>query len=370
MRIDVWNAAARPTGYSTGVGKHYINMTLGLARLPGHSIRLVLDRAEMARDMVDNPDSELAGIPAIGIPLARKSAEALWWLGLAPDIGRWLGKVDWLYCPRELYVRSRRVPVAITVHDLYALELENRNNSGLRRRLRWRLVLQRALRHAQLVLAVSEFTRNRLIELMDLQPEKIRVVGNGIDPGFFQASSPSAESPMVGGKYVLSIGGLTHKKGAEFQLEFARELHRQLPDYRLVITGPVDPEYRPSLAGLVNVQSLTRGFPDAAMQALVRGARSVLVLSRYEGFGMPVIEAMAAGTPVLAGNRAALPEIIGSAGECHDPADSPALVQALLSLEGDPARRAAAVAAGREHARKFSWDRCVERLMAALEQAS
>lgn len=368
MRIAVWNAGPRPGHYVTGVGKHFINMVAGLAARPDVQIRLVLDASATASDAQCRLESPLGALPATELRWSRRSLEALWWVLGVPRLDRWIEGADWVYCPRELYVPTRKVPTAVTVHDLYALEPAHSRRRGGFSRLRWSLGARKALRSARVVLAVSEFTKRRLMELLEVPEDRIRVVGNGVEEQYFRSAEQVAAHPVSQPPYVLAVGGLRRKKGAGEQLAFARALGRLDPGFRLKVVGPVDAEYRDAAARLPNLELLERGFPDAQMRELLFGARASLMVSLYEGFGIPLLEAMAARVPVLAVKRSALPETVGDAGLLAEPEDMVGLAERFLALEADPRARLALLDRGSTRAASFRWGCAIGRLHQALRE--
>jgi glycosyltransferase involved in cell wall biosynthesis len=231
-------------------------------------------------------------------------------------------------------------------------------------------MLERALREADLILTVSDFTKTRLVEILHVPREKIRVVGNGVDEGFFTIAQEDANavSLFTNQPYVLTVGGVTHKKGGEALLSVAEKLRRMKPGLRIVVTGPVEPKYVAAVRAAKTILPLARGFPDIEMQRLVRGASVALVLSEYEGFGIPALEAMAAGVPVVAARRAALPEVVGEGGLLVEPTQSVAVAELIADLQRDSTDRSALIARGQRRAEGFRWSACVDRLCAALEE--
>lgn len=306
-------------------------------------------------------------IPDIRLPFSRRVGEVLWRTIKRPRLDRWIQGADWLYCPKELYAPVKNARVAVTVHDLYALEPAFRNVFS-KSTLRWEWLLRRALTEADLVLAVSNFTKGRLVELLGIDPGKIRIVGNGVDPDFFAIAhaDPKAVSPIRNTRYVLSVGGLTPKKGASALLELARRLKKDEPSLVLVVVGPVDRSYSKELENLPNLRLMARGFPDSEMCRLVRGAEAMVLLSEYEGFGMPALEAMAAGTPVVAADRASLPEVVGNAAVLVEPSDSRQTCDAILDLMTNCSHADLLKSRGRSRANLFQWDDSVNCLVEAL----
>jgi glycosyltransferase involved in cell wall biosynthesis len=231
----------------------------------------------------------------------------------------------------------------------------------------------RAIDEATLVLSVSEFTKTRLIELFGTAPGKIRVIGNGVEEEFFFSAvdgDNSVHSTLGGARYVLSVGGLTHKKGAANQLAFAEALARKKSGLQLVVVGPVDPTFEAALGRAGNVLVISRGLSAREMSKIVRGASVALCLSDYEGFGIPVLEAMAAGVPVVAAQRTALPEVVGNAGVLADPTRSHEIADIVSELDTNHDLRGELITKGRLHASQFTWSACVDRLATALEEFS
>jgi glycosyltransferase involved in cell wall biosynthesis len=367
MRVLAWSAMPYVKGYVTGVGKHIIHMINGLARRPGwHVHQLVTtDRPNgLEKNSVDR-----SNIPPIKIPMNRRVAEFLWRSFDRPRVDFWCRDLDWVYCPRELYIPVSKLRSAVTVHDLYHLEPQY-SDGEYRSRFRWLRTFQRALDQATVVLSVSEFTKQRLVELLQISPEKISVIGNGVEQEFFDIfdEDPKATSLLNGSRYFLSVGGLTQKKGGDDLLAFAEVLQRKEPGLELVVTGPVEPRFSGMLTSLSNVRLVPRGLDSAEMCKLTRGALSALVLSEYEGFGIPILEAMAAGVPVVAARRSALPEVVGEAGMLVDPKSPTVVCDLALSLAYDEGMRNEMIAKGRERAKQFPWSACVGKLASILEE--
>jgi glycosyltransferase involved in cell wall biosynthesis len=246
---------------------------------------------------------------------------------------------DALLCPANLAPVAAR-NVVVILHDAAPLRHPGWYSGAY---AAWqRTLLPLIARRARRVITVSAFSRDELGELLGVEAS---VVHGGVDARFFDAVPARRERP-----YVLCVASMTARKNLAALVPAAAALARE--GVELLVAGG----HRPQFAAEAGLDGLTLlgHVPDDELPGLYAGAEAFVLPSVYEGFGLPVLEAMAAGTPVVAADRAALPETCGGAARLAEP---DAVGEALLALLGDRAERERLVALGRARAATFTWER-------------
>jgi glycosyltransferase involved in cell wall biosynthesis len=266
-----------------------------------------------------------------------------------------------------LYSPANLAPLASTrsvlvIHDLAALRHPEAYSPAYR--AYQRLMLPALARRARLLITVSDFSRRELVEFVGVPPERIEVIPGGVDERFGPAAQADTDTVRAHYRlerpYALAVGTLSARKNLDVLEEAARELDRH--GIELVLAGSERGYLR---SGPVTLRRL--GYVlDRHLPGLYAGALALAMPSRYEGFGLPCLEAMACGTPVVASRSGALPETVGDAGLLVDPDDRDAFAKALLTAACDEPLRERLTLAGRERAAAFPWTRTAELTDATL----
>jgi glycosyltransferase involved in cell wall biosynthesis len=282
--------------------------------------------------------------------------------------------VDLLHCPMPLAPISPRMPMVVTVFDVLAWEHPEWFGRGLV--VQQRIALSRALRRAARVLTPSHHSRERIDEVLGLDPARVEVTPYGVGELFTPGPRPDAllRERGIRAPYLLSVGTLQPRKNLEAALEAFERLAKAGMDHDLVVAGSRgwrDAELvarleRSPLSSRIHVLGRVA---DAALVELYRGADCLVFPSLAEGFGFPPLEAMACGTPVVCFDAPALTELVGEAALLVDPEDPGGLAGAVERVANEPGLRARLAGEGIERAGRFTWARCVQLTVAAYRHA-
>jgi glycosyltransferase involved in cell wall biosynthesis len=300
----------------------------------------------------------------------------LWQRARLPiPVERWVGDVNLFHATDfVLPPTRRRTKTLLTVHDLSFVRVPESASPSLKRYLD--AVVPRSAHRADHVLADSQATKNDLIALYTLPAEKISVLLSGVNPRFDRSPIRDEERRALRERYgigewpfVLAVGTVQPRKNYERLIRALNALPADLSETRLVIAGGKGwldaPIYRVvSELGLSDRVLFTGFLDDALLPALYKAARCLAFPSLYEGFGLPILEAMACGTPVVTSAASSMTEVAGDAALLIDPLDVEALQAALFSLLQDDSLRTRLIAAGVRQAATFTWERAARELMA------
>jgi len=275
-------------------------------------------------------------------------------------------------------------PYVVTVHDLLDHMYRAHNGSGFRRTLRFHMT-RRALKNAARIFAVSQFTKSEVQNLFGIDGVRIEVVYNAIDPRFLTGHATDADRQMLAERYqitypfLLYAGRISPHKNIVRIIEAFAALKAELAkqelfhDLKLIIIGDElskHPDLRRTVVrgGVQNDVRFMGFVPIDVLRIFYDLAKIFVFPSLYEGFGLPPLEAMAHGTPVLTSNTSSIPEVVGNAAVLVNPENLFEMMRALQRVLLDQPLRERLRCAGYEQVKKFSWDRSVAEVLAGYRE--
>jgi len=308
------------------------------------------------------------------LPMSDEWLARLWHRARLPiPVEAITGPLDVLYSPDFVLPPTRRsTRTLLTVHDLSFLRYPDAFVPKLRRYLE--RIVPRSIARADLVLADSVATQADIVSLLGASPDKVQVLYSGVHPRFRPQPEPGeagrlrARYGLDGRPYVLSVGTVQPRKN---YVRLIRAFIQLKADAHLVIAGGRGWLYEEILAEAEKHPDRVRllGFVDEAdLPALYRNATLFAFPSLYEGFGLPVLEAMACGLPVVCSDASSLPEVAGDAALLVDPLDTGALAEALARALEDADLRREMVARGLAQAACFTWERAARETLAVYQE--
>jgi len=324
------------------------------------------------------PLEGLGHIPARTVALGYKPWRMAVWAGQLVRAGfnRLVPGAELFHATEHLLLPLRGVPAVLTVHDLIFRHLPE-HHKPLNR---WYLNLTLPLfcRRATHIIAVSEHTRGDLVRTYGLPPEKITVIyeaaGSRFCPQPAEAVAGLRARMGLPERYLLFVGTIEPRKNLLRLLESFERVHTEGLTEALVIVGKRGWLYDDFLAALERSPArravLFPGFvPDADLPAVYSGAQALALPSLFEGFGLPVLEAMACGTPVVCSNGSSLPEIAGDAAMLVDPLDVESITGGLRRVLAGGGQALEMRTLGLAQAQRFSWERAAQATLAVYRQA-
>jgi len=359
MRIAFDGTALRPR--RTGVG-YYTEHLLRHLALTAHDDELIV--------LSNRPVATDAPLPErVRIVTARHRVPRMVWMQTgAPAALKRIG-ADVVHFTNGMLPVVSPVPTVVTIHDM-SLRLYPRYHP-MRRVLLNRPLVDLAARRADAIVTVSETAKRDIVRLYRLDPDRVHVVYEAAAPAFRRVTDP-AELDRVRAKYgfrdrvILYVGTIEPRKNLPTLVEaFARGRRRGDLDHQLVCVGPYgwlsrDLDERIRRANVADAIAFTGYVPFDDLPAIYSLAEMFVYPSMYEGFGLPVVEAMACGVPVITGRAAALAEVGGEAAAHVDRIDADGLAEAMATLAADPERRRDLAARGLERSQRFSWERAAQ----------
>jgi glycosyltransferase involved in cell wall biosynthesis len=292
---------------------------------------------------------------------------------------------DLVHIPNLFSVpRGLPCPYVMTVHDMLEHMSRAREQSGFWRSLYFQTT-KRVLAGAARIFAVSNFTRNEIEKLFDIPPERIEVVYNAIDERFLRGHASSADRDLIARRYqvtypfLLYAGRISPHKNVVRMIEAFSALKTELgrdqayPDLKLIIIGDDlsgNPDLRRTVvrSGVQNDVRFLGFIPIEVLRIFYDEAKVFVFPSLYEGFGLPPLEAMVHGTPVVTSNVSSLPEVVGNAAVLVNPENVFEIMRALHRVLTDQSLRKRMKERGYQQAAHFSWETSVRRILEAYGQ--
>ncbi len=357
-----------------GIGRYTRSLVAALTCLDTHNEYTLLVFGRTGAHFV--PTGLRANVRLRFAPVSDRWATVLWYrLGLPVPVDVFTGRAQLFHGP-SFTLPPSLTPSLLTVHDLSFLRFPQGAHPAL---LAWlSKAVPRSLRRACHVLADSESTRADLMELMDISPDRITVIGAGVEPCF----RPVTDQGTLDGvrvryqlptRFILSVSTLEPRKNftgliAAFSQLTATARGSPLADLHLVIAGGrgwlYDDIFAAAEASPVRERIHFAGFvADEDLPALYSLADLFAFPSYYEGFGIPVLEAMACGAPVVCADNSSLPEVAGDAALLVEATNQNALTEAMHRLLTDSSLRAELIERGLRQARKYTWEEAAQRLI-------
>jgi glycosyltransferase involved in cell wall biosynthesis len=361
MRIAV---DARPfEERPTGAGRALEGLLCAWRRLfPGDAFILLSPRRSVLPRPLEGDEAVSRG-PASGLP-------GTLWLQLKAAAEARRAGADLFLGSLAVVPSVGRLPSVALIHDLTPLLFPEWHS--LKNRLGFVPFLGATVRRARRIATVSAATRDDLLRVHPEASGKTRVVPNGLSPS---PAAPPGPPPNDGRPFVLFLGTLEPRKNVPRLVEAMESIWDRRPEFPDLVLAGGDgwglARFAARLSASRHAVRVRRtGYVGAAeVSRLLSHARLLAYPSLYEGFGLPPLEAMAAGTPVVGSSSSSIPEIVGDAGLLPDPSDVRAIAAAIERANDDEAWRGTARARGLERARGFTWEAAATRMRALCEEA-
>ena len=355
-----------------GLGRYAASLASAMIAERPDAVRLFANRAGDGAPGLQIPDA-----PLKSIRLGYKPWRMAVWIGQLSGMGfdRLLGETGLFHATEHLLMPLRSIPAVLTVHDLiYHLFPAHHKRLNY-----WYLnaAMPLYVRRASAIITVSECTRQDLIRLYGTPADQISVVYEAAAPHFCPQPPErvAALRARLGlpDRYLLTVGTIEPRKNLPRLVEALAALRRVDPSLQLVVAGSMGwltEGFSRALEQFGQQDAVIRpGYiADEDLPALYAGAVAAVCASLYEGFGLPVLEAMACGTPVACSSTSSLGEIAGDAAQTFDPEHTDDLIAALRALVGDADRRESLRREGQIRAAQFSWARAAQETWAVYDR--
>lgn len=294
-----------------------------------------------------------------------------WFLWNRPSIDDWLPSIDSIYSPIESYVPTKKATSLVTLHDaaIFERNVHPRNFRRELQRIKWQFLHSRMAKKVDMFHTISNFSAERLVHYFPEIKDRINVVPNGVSDEFFVDSAADTATQFYKARKpntVLVPGGLSHRKNAGIILDVIKKNDSLRSPVHFYVAGKIDREFssNPLLASQ-HVSLLGYVTDERAIQ-LNREVSLVWFPSKYEGFGIPILEAMASATPVVASRCTAVPEVTEDAAVLLDPNDSDEHLEHIITLSASPSSLVDLGKRGLARANNFTWHRTAKGIIDIL----
>jgi len=380
------------TGRSIGINAHLLSFTPGYRRAGVsqyteqivHHLMATVPETGDTLAIFAGPDAPPPGYIADDVrwiasflPTGNAPGRIVWEQAVAPFAAT-RAHLDVLFCPVNVVPMATPIPTVVTVHDLAFIAHPDAFHAAKRRYLT--LMTRLSVHRARHVIAVSTHTRDDLVRHFHVRAERITVIPNAADARFRPADDAHAITRFkaennLPDRFVLFVGTLEPRKNLRRLIEAFASLDADHAETKLVIVGAsgwLTSDLAPLVweRGLSDRIDFTGYVSDDDLPRWYQAATVFCYPSLYEGFGLPVLEAMACGTPVVTSRTSSLPELVGDAAVLVDPTDVTALADALKTVFTDEARRQSMSRAGLARARAFSWERTAAATLDVIRNAA
>lgn len=359
----------------TGIGQYTYQLAKGMQSYEDIDLDMFYANG-WSRDLRDRPLTHVKTIKTLLKTFVPKTYEVSRLYQQYRFNGRDHKKMGGLYHEPNFLAFKYKGPLVLTVHDLSWIRYPETHPKE--RVDAMHKYFEPSLQRANLILTVSEFVKQELIDVFSIEPSRILPVYNGVEPEM-QPKTAVQTQPVLSshglehGQYILAVGTLEPRKNLRVALQAYMALPAHIRrSYPLVIVGmkgwnndALEQQVKPLIAA--GEVRLLGYLPREDLIDIVAGATMLIYPSIYEGFGLPILEAMACAVPVITSNVSSLPEVIGDAGILIDPQDVDALSGSIQGLIDDSTQRANLSHLGHERSKQFSWERCVRETVGAYK---
>lgn len=353
---------------STGAGRVARELMEHVSRCDGVNMHILADQADH-RTIVPRVGEPWESFPYHLFSSSTSIQQAKWLVLNRPTAETYWPAAQIVHCTGESYVPSGAARLVVTVHDAAYFDrgAHREHFTTFKQQVKWRTLYGTLSRTADVFHTVSQFSAERLTAAFPQISSRVRVIHNGVSATFFEPPDHLgraflAATGLERRPFILLPGGLQFRKNADLVLKAWPILLERNPDLKFVVVGDSKPEYT-VLADSLGKSFIRVGFvDDAVLRALYHAAIVVWFPSRYEGFGLPILEAMACGAPVVGSSCTAIPEIAGGAALLVSPDALSDHIDALESVIDDGCLRDSMRKRGRLRAEQFTWGAAAYRL--------